>query len=160
MKMQVELSLQDVLNDQFLSQKELVRGQCRIVYNADLLFQLLLNFSYIELVIYRFKQLKEKEKKKLSKALPKEEAQPLASVSDSDDGSDEESNDKVNIQLVEYLLEVLCDKAVLQACNSFLIHFKSLIFLKEWGKIATCICISGYCKKNLYSKLLFMNNLF
>ncbi|KAF7805475.1 inner membrane protein PPF-1, chloroplastic [Senna tora] len=38
----------------------------------------------------RFKQLKEKEKK-LSKALPEEEAQPLASVSDSDD---DESNDK------------------------------------------------------------------
>ncbi|KAK4254963.1 hypothetical protein QN277_008031 [Acacia crassicarpa] len=42
----------------------------------------------------RFKQLKEKEKKKLNKALPQEEAQPLASVLESDGGSDEESDDK------------------------------------------------------------------
>ncbi|XP_028775794.1 inner membrane protein PPF-1, chloroplastic [Neltuma alba] len=42
----------------------------------------------------RFKQLKEKEKKKSNKALPQEEAQPLASVSDSDGSSDEESDDK------------------------------------------------------------------
>ncbi|RDY12576.1 Inner membrane protein PPF-1, chloroplastic, partial [Mucuna pruriens] len=43
----------------------------------------------------RFKQLREEEKKKkLSKALPVEEVQPLASVSASDDGSDVESDNK------------------------------------------------------------------
>jgi len=47
-------------------------------------------------VIYRFKQLKEEEKKKkLSKALPVEDIQPLASVSASDDGSDIDSDSKV-----------------------------------------------------------------
>jgi len=47
-------------------------------------------------VIYRFKQLKEGEKKnKLTKALPVEDVQPLASVSASDDGSDIESDNKV-----------------------------------------------------------------
>jgi len=49
-----------------------------------------------KLVIYRFKQLKDEEKKKkLSKALPVEDVQPLASVSASDDGSDIESDNKV-----------------------------------------------------------------
>lgn len=43
---------------------------------------------------YRFRQLKEEEKKKLSKALPVDEVQLLASASDN--GSDVES-DKVNI---------------------------------------------------------------
>lgn len=48
------------------------------------------------MVIYRFKQLKEGEKKnKLTKALPVEDVQPLASVSASDDGSDIESDNKV-----------------------------------------------------------------
>ncbi|KAL2989388.1 hypothetical protein AAZX31_11G137000 [Glycine max] len=43
----------------------------------------------------RFKQLKEEDKKKkVSKALPVEEVQPLASVSASDDGSDTESDNK------------------------------------------------------------------
>ncbi|ESW04072.1 hypothetical protein PHAVU_011G065100 [Phaseolus vulgaris] len=43
----------------------------------------------------RFKQLKEGEKKnKLTKALPVEDVQPLASVSASDDGSDIESDNK------------------------------------------------------------------
>ncbi|XP_014494224.1 inner membrane protein PPF-1, chloroplastic [Vigna radiata var. radiata] len=43
----------------------------------------------------RFKQLKEEEKKKkLSKALPVEDVQPLASVSASDDGSDIDSDGK------------------------------------------------------------------
>ncbi|XP_040863321.1 inner membrane protein PPF-1, chloroplastic isoform X2 [Glycine max] len=43
----------------------------------------------------RFKQLKEEEKKKkVSKALPVEEVQSLASVSASDDGSDTESDNK------------------------------------------------------------------
>ncbi|WOL14891.1 inner membrane protein PPF-1, chloroplastic-like [Canna indica] len=43
----------------------------------------------------RFKQLKEEEnRKKLNKALPIEEGQPLASTSDSDDESDGEPNDK------------------------------------------------------------------
>ncbi|QCD88346.1 inner membrane protein PPF-1, chloroplastic isoform X1 [Vigna unguiculata] len=43
----------------------------------------------------RFKQLKEEEKKKkLSKALPVEDIQPLASVSASDDGSDIDSDSK------------------------------------------------------------------
>lgn len=47
-------------------------------------------------MIYRFKQLKEGEKKnKLTKALPVEDVQPLASVSASDDGSDIESDNKV-----------------------------------------------------------------
>lgn len=47
-------------------------------------------------MIYRFKQLKEEEKKKkLSKALPVEDVQPLASVSASDDGSDIDSDGKV-----------------------------------------------------------------
>ena len=42
-------------------------------------------------MVYRFRQFKEEEKKKKSsKALPVEEVQPL--VSDSDDGSDVESN--------------------------------------------------------------------
>lgn len=72
-----------------------------MVHNEDILCQLLLKFSYIEWMIYRFKQLKEKEKKKLSKALPVEEAQPL------DNDSDKESNDKVNIQLLEYISSVL-----------------------------------------------------
>ncbi|XP_054812177.1 inner membrane protein PPF-1, chloroplastic isoform X2 [Prosopis cineraria] len=43
----------------------------------------------------RFKQLKEKEKKQLNKVLPQKEAQPLSSVSDSDGGSDEESDNKL-----------------------------------------------------------------
>ncbi|KAJ1381799.1 Membrane insertase YidC/ALB3/OXA1/COX18 [Sesbania bispinosa] len=42
----------------------------------------------------RFKQLKEEEKKKLNKALPVEELQPLASASASDDGLDVESDNK------------------------------------------------------------------
>lgn len=43
----------------------------------------------------RFRQLKEEEKKKkISKALPAEEIQALASESDSDEGSDEETKDK------------------------------------------------------------------
>lgn len=55
-------------------------------------------YTYGKLVIYRFRQLKEDEKKNmLSKALPVEEVQPLASASASDDGSDVESNNKVNI---------------------------------------------------------------
>jgi hypothetical protein len=53
-------------------------------------------------VIYRFTQLKEEEKKKkLSKALPVDEVQPLASASVSDDGSDVK-NEKVNIQLLKF----------------------------------------------------------
>ncbi|TKY67338.1 Inner membrane protein PPF-1 [Spatholobus suberectus] len=48
----------------------------------------------------RFKQLKEEEKKKkLSKALPVEEVQPLASASD--DGSDVESNNKGQQEVAE-----------------------------------------------------------
>ncbi|KAI4322153.1 hypothetical protein L6164_021873 [Bauhinia variegata] len=43
----------------------------------------------------RFRQSKEEEKKKkFTKALPAEEVQPLSSAMDSDDGSDEEINDK------------------------------------------------------------------
>lgn len=48
----------------------------------------------------RFRQLKEEEKKKkISKALPAEEIQALASESDSDEGSDEETKDKVTFSL-------------------------------------------------------------
>lgn len=64
------------------------------------------------MVFYRFKQLKEKEKKKLNRALSQEEAQPLASVSESDGGSDEESDDKVNSQNL-YCVGVLCYLAVI-----------------------------------------------
>ncbi|RYR70253.1 hypothetical protein Ahy_A03g016757 isoform B [Arachis hypogaea] len=54
---------------------------------------LLLEFSCDEIILCRFRQLKEEDKKKKSsKALPVEEVQPLASTTDSDDGSDEESN--------------------------------------------------------------------
>ncbi len=42
----------------------------------------------------RFRQLKEGEKKKISKASPAEEVQALASESDSDEGSDEETKEK------------------------------------------------------------------
>lgn len=48
------------------------------------------------MVINRFRQLKEEEKKKtLSKALPAEDVETLASTSDSDDDSEEETKDKV-----------------------------------------------------------------
>lgn len=54
-------------------------------------------------MIHRFAQLKEEEKKKkLLKALPVEEVQPLASASASNDVSDVE-NIKVNIQLQKFL---------------------------------------------------------
>lgn len=96
-KMLVGLLLQDVLKDQIHSQKGVVQGQCFLVQDAE--FQLLLDNN---LVIYRFKQLKEEEKKKkLSQALPLEEVQPLASASD--DGSDVE-NDKVSINLWSFLV--------------------------------------------------------
>lgn len=42
----------------------------------------------------RFRQLKDEEKKKLSKALPAEQVQTLVATSDSENGSDEESNAK------------------------------------------------------------------
>ena len=45
----------------------------------------------------RFRQLKEGEKKKISKASPAEEVQALASESDSDEGSDEETKEKVTL---------------------------------------------------------------
>lgn len=48
----------------------------------------------------RFRQLKEEEKKKkISKALPAEEVQALASEADSDEGSDEETKDTVSLSL-------------------------------------------------------------
>ena len=46
----------------------------------------------------RFRQLKEEEKKKVSKALPAEQVQ-MASTSDPEDESDEETNPKVNSNL-------------------------------------------------------------
>lgn len=80
----------------------MVKGQFFLVQVAE--FQLLLDNK---LVIYRFKQLKEEEKKKkVSKALPVEEVQPLASVSASDDGSDTESDNKVSINLWSFLLKI------------------------------------------------------
>lgn len=49
-------------------------------------------------MINRFRQLREEEnKKKASKALPDDEVQTPASASDSEDGSDQETNDKVKI---------------------------------------------------------------
>jgi hypothetical protein len=60
------------------------------------------HYTYGNMVIHRFAQLKEEEKKKkLNKALPVEEVQPLASASVSDDGSDVKI-DKVNIQLLKF----------------------------------------------------------
>ena len=48
------------------------------------------------MVINRFRQLKEEEKKnRAAKALPAEEAQASASDYDSEDGSDEGDNNKV-----------------------------------------------------------------
>lgn len=80
----------------------MVKGQFLLVQVAE--FQLLLDNK---LVIYRFKQLKEEEKKKkVSKALPVEEVQSLASVSASDDGSDTESDNKVSINLWSFLLKI------------------------------------------------------
>ena len=80
----------------------MVKGQFLLVQVAE--FQLLLDNK---LVIYRFKQLKEEDKKKkVSKALPVEEVQPLASVSASDDGSDTESDNKVSINLWSFLLKI------------------------------------------------------
>lgn len=50
------------------------------------------------MMINRFRKLREEEKKnKLSKALSNEEVQTLASTSDSEDGSDEETKDKVKL---------------------------------------------------------------
>jgi YidC/Oxa1 family membrane protein insertase len=49
-------------------------------------------------MINRFRQLKEEEsKKKVSKALADDEVQTPASASDSEDGSDQETKDKVKI---------------------------------------------------------------
>lgn len=47
------------------------------------------------MAINRFRQLKEGENKTLSKALPAEDVETLASTSDSDDDSEEETKDKV-----------------------------------------------------------------
>lgn len=47
------------------------------------------------MAINRFRQLKQEEKKTLSKALPAEDVETLASTSDSDDDSEEETKDKV-----------------------------------------------------------------
>ncbi|KAK3023280.1 hypothetical protein RJ639_044251 [Escallonia herrerae] len=54
----------------------------------------------------RFRQLKEEEKmKKATKALPGEQAQTLASASDSEDGTDEDTDSKASLNLGKEVLE-------------------------------------------------------
>lgn len=90
----MESSLLDVQNDQLLSHLGLVIGQFSIP--QKLFFPCCFNsVSHIKMAIYRFRQLKEEEKrKKLTKALPEEEV----SASDSEEESDVESTDKVVIR--------------------------------------------------------------
>lgn len=93
MKMQMELLQQGVQNDQLPSQYEVVIGLFCTLEKVSKFYQIQQKVLLEYMAMNRFRQLKEEEKKKKST----EEVQILASVADSEDGSDGETKVGVNL---------------------------------------------------------------
>lgn len=77
-----------------------VRNASYIIIFFYYFFNRALFLTKHKLMINRFKQLREDEKKKTVNKALRDDAQTLASASDSEDRSDDENNDKVKIVLV------------------------------------------------------------